>query len=243
VVYVDDKKDDDFYTPGEGLGGVTVTATRRSGGASFWVTTWGSGGYNIVLEPGTYDVVAQGGRLADPVPVDDVEVVDRNVKVDFAFDKLPPPPAFALLKGLAKLSKKTGGWTLKLPKVTYNHGADTFERGQIDALSIVVDGLRFFAPEDRAEQAVKEKLDKATGEVVKLVIKDASKNKLLIDLKKSKLKLVLKDAGEFDPTDGEVTIEVDVGSHESTLTTTAEIVGPKQNKAVLAPAEGVVERD
>ncbi|MHC4470536.1 MAG: hypothetical protein ACYS99_06175 [Planctomycetota bacterium] len=243
VAYVDEQKRDDFYTPGEGLGGVTVAATRRSDGKEFTSDTWASGGYNVEVEPGTYDVEAMGGRLSVPVTVEGVEVTDRNVKVDFAFDKLPPAPIFELVKAIAKLVKKTETWKLVLKKVSYNHGAFGFEQSQLDALVIVVDGVRYFAPEDRAASTVKEKTDKKTGEVVKVVIKDASKNKLLVDLKRSKLKVVLKDAPQFDPTDGSVTVEVDVGTHRSTLTATVEIVGPTQNKGRFAPATGVVERD
>src|SRR5262245_49626271 len=49
VAYTDAITTDQFYTPGEGMGGVTVTATRMSDGALFSVQTLSSGGYSLAL--------------------------------------------------------------------------------------------------------------------------------------------------------------------------------------------------
>lgn len=73
----------EFYTPGEGLEGVTVTATRLSDGQSFSAQTWGSGGYTLPVPGGTYTVTAAGGALNVTLVKDNVSVADRNVKVDF----------------------------------------------------------------------------------------------------------------------------------------------------------------
>ncbi|MFO0949903.1 MAG: carboxypeptidase regulatory-like domain-containing protein [Isosphaeraceae bacterium] len=56
-----------FYTPGEGLGGVAVTAVGTSGQGVFRAQTWASGGYTLPLPPGSYVVVAAGPGLARPV--------------------------------------------------------------------------------------------------------------------------------------------------------------------------------
>jgi hypothetical protein len=50
-----------LYAPGEGLGGVTIRAVGRNGQGVFTTQTWASGGYSLVLPPGTYDVTATGG--------------------------------------------------------------------------------------------------------------------------------------------------------------------------------------
>ena len=45
VVFNDNVTHDNFYTPGEGVGNVTITATLTSGGGgSFSTVTWSSGG-------------------------------------------------------------------------------------------------------------------------------------------------------------------------------------------------------
>ena len=56
VAFDDLVQDDDFYTIGEGLGGIEVTAIRQSDNLSFTTTTMPSGGYQIALDAGTYEV-------------------------------------------------------------------------------------------------------------------------------------------------------------------------------------------
>ena len=65
---IDDADGDDFYDPGEGLGGVTVTL--RSGGATWTTTTWASGGYQIAVPAGTYQVTFSGGDLPGAIVVE-----------------------------------------------------------------------------------------------------------------------------------------------------------------------------
>ncbi len=92
VAYDDSVTDDDFYTPGEGLGGVVVEATRQSDAAYFSTTTWTAGGYSLALPPGTYDVVASGGGLGGAVAINGVLIGAENVKLDFTPDMLPAEP-------------------------------------------------------------------------------------------------------------------------------------------------------
>src|SRR5207237_8561552 len=42
-----DTDNNQFYTPGEGLGGVTIRAVGRNGQGAFQTQTWGSGGYSL----------------------------------------------------------------------------------------------------------------------------------------------------------------------------------------------------
>ncbi len=82
VAYRDRVRADRFYTPGEGLGGVTVTATRAGDAKSFHTRTWPSGGYSLALPPGRYTVTAEGEALGR-VERTDVQIGQQNVKLDF----------------------------------------------------------------------------------------------------------------------------------------------------------------
>jgi hypothetical protein len=62
-VVFNDGNQDNFYTPGEGLGGVTIQAVGQSGQGTFQTQTWVAGGYSLALPPGTYTVNASGGSL------------------------------------------------------------------------------------------------------------------------------------------------------------------------------------
>ena len=72
---------DNFYSPGEGEGGVTVQAVRQGDGATFSTTTWASGGYSLALPAGTYTVTASSAALGVHV-FNNVVIDDVNVKVD-----------------------------------------------------------------------------------------------------------------------------------------------------------------
>ena len=55
-----------FYSPGEGLAGVTISAIGLHGEGTFSTRTWGSGGYSLDLPAGGYTVTASGGGLESP---------------------------------------------------------------------------------------------------------------------------------------------------------------------------------
>ena len=74
-VVMADADGDAFYDAGEGLGGITVQA----GGVQ--TTTWSSGGYQMVLAPGTYTVTFSGGDLPAPV-TRQVVMGAENLKLD-----------------------------------------------------------------------------------------------------------------------------------------------------------------
>jgi uncharacterized protein YkwD len=74
---------DNFYTPGEGLGGIAVTARRAGDNAVFSTTTWSSGGYSLAVPAGSYTVSANGAALGGTVTYGDVVVGTQNVKKDF----------------------------------------------------------------------------------------------------------------------------------------------------------------
>ena len=112
VAYTDAVSDDDFYTPGEGLGNVAVTAVRQGDGLRFTTSTWASGGYSLELPAGTYDVSGTGDGLVTSVYYHDVTVADRNVKRDFVTgnggDGPAVPTDFAVLRGTTLIVTGTG---------------------------------------------------------------------------------------------------------------------------------------
>jgi uncharacterized protein YkwD len=95
VAFTDAVLGDNFYTPGEGLGGVTVTAVRAGDGATFSTPTYASGGYSLRLTPGTYHVSATGAGLGGTVRLGDVAVGSQNVKRDVR----PVPPGATAVVG------------------------------------------------------------------------------------------------------------------------------------------------
>jgi Ca2+-binding RTX toxin-like protein len=97
VAYTDGITDDDFYTVGEGLGGVTVTAVDTDNSANtFTTTTWSAGGYSIEVTPGaTYDISFSGDfdgdNQSDTVGYR-VSVGSENVKQDLVTDSITLTP-------------------------------------------------------------------------------------------------------------------------------------------------------
>ena len=90
VVYNDNVSNDDFYTPGEGLGAVTITATRVTDNATFTTQTWDSGGYSLAVPAGTYNLTANGAGTAGLLTHNNVVVGSENVKRDFTPDMVSP---------------------------------------------------------------------------------------------------------------------------------------------------------
>jgi serralysin len=92
-VAFDDLDGDRFYDPGEGLGGLTVTATNGAGQA-FATQTTAAGGYNLDLAPGGYTLTFSGGGYAASSRT--ITVGTTNVKADLV-DPVgggsAPPPA------------------------------------------------------------------------------------------------------------------------------------------------------
>lgn len=91
-VALDDKDGDRFYDPGEGLGGLKVTAVGAAG--TFTATTMDAGGYDLQLPAGAYKITFSGAGIADWTR--DVTVADKNVKLDLvdpaAAGTTQPPP-------------------------------------------------------------------------------------------------------------------------------------------------------
>ncbi|GAB4546362.1 MAG: hypothetical protein Tsb0014_40830 [Pleurocapsa sp.] len=87
VAFDDLTDDDDFYTVGEGLRGILVTAVNQANNQSFTTTTMDAGGYQMALASGTYDVsFSLGGTLLGSTQT--VTIGSTNVKVDLNTDAI-----------------------------------------------------------------------------------------------------------------------------------------------------------
>jgi hypothetical protein len=78
-----DDDDDDFYDPGEGIGGVTVMPDQ----GAYYAVTSDAGGYALpITQPGTYEVSFFGGGRALNEIVKIVRIVDESVLLDLVTD-------------------------------------------------------------------------------------------------------------------------------------------------------------
>jgi hypothetical protein len=94
VVY-DDDDTNEFYSVGEGLGGVTITAVGGPG--TFITTTFDAGGYQMQLPQGTYSLTFTGGSFGAPLTIQDVVIGSTNAKVDAVAGQAPPAPSIKVL--------------------------------------------------------------------------------------------------------------------------------------------------
>lgn len=105
-VAYDDLNDNDFYTPGEGRGGIKVEATLQGSGKPVVLsdTTGDAGGYEIAAAPGTYSVKFSGGGLTAPV-VQTVTLGSENEKLDLIDPRDVKAPAGAEVAGASDSSE------------------------------------------------------------------------------------------------------------------------------------------
>jgi hypothetical protein len=84
VAFNDTTTADNFYTPGEGISNVTITATRIGSGEVYTTTTFptGAGGYSVKVPEGKYVLSATGGTLPATLRHGNVVISSQNVKVD-----------------------------------------------------------------------------------------------------------------------------------------------------------------
>ena len=79
VVYQDGQTiDDNFYSVGEGKGGVNILAVNQSSGVTYATTSGPSGGYGLVVPSGNYVITAVGQNMSFSASVGTL-----NTKVDF----------------------------------------------------------------------------------------------------------------------------------------------------------------
>lgn len=93
-VVIDDHNGDGFYDPGEGVGGVRVTAKGQGGVAE--TETAPAGGYALALAPGAWVVTFEREGRVRAV---EIEMASQNVKRDAFFDALLAAPTIDSVAG------------------------------------------------------------------------------------------------------------------------------------------------
>lgn len=91
----DDTDTNGFYSVGEGLAGVTITAVGGPG--TFITTTFDTGGYQMQLPQGTYSLTFSGGSFGSPLIIEDVVIGSTNAKVDAVAGQAPPAPTIKVV--------------------------------------------------------------------------------------------------------------------------------------------------
>lgn len=115
---------DDFYTPGEGLAGLSVKAIRQSDGQVFSTTTWDAGGYTLWLAPGTYDITCSGTGITGAVIYRNVVMGTTNVKEDFRPDYATPQADLQISGGTYTSGAYVVGKAFGATANVFNAGAD-----------------------------------------------------------------------------------------------------------------------
>jgi serralysin len=87
VAYNDLTLRDDFYTMGEGLGGISITAVRQSDNATFTTLSMAAGGYQMALSPGTYNVSFSGNNQTIGNSTQ-ITIGAENIKLDLNTDNI-----------------------------------------------------------------------------------------------------------------------------------------------------------
>ena len=117
VAYDDLVLDDDFYTIGEGLAGIEVTAIGSDN--TYTTTTTASGGYQMALPLGTYDVsFADNERTLGSTSQITIDL--QNVKLDLNTDNISVPPLTQHIGEVGRLNLSHIGQTIQLDNTYTN---------------------------------------------------------------------------------------------------------------------------
>jgi len=137
VAFNDSVTADNFYQPGEGLGGVTITAKRETDNAVFSTQTWSSGGYTLALSPGTYQITATGPGFTGTVSGGAVTIDEQNVEVDFNSATAQPPagPPTATLSA-KNLSAAASSYSFNI----IYRGSDALDTATFDKHNLTITG-------------------------------------------------------------------------------------------------------
>ena len=91
VAFDDSVVNDDFYSVGEGLAEIEVTAIRQSDNSKYTTTTMNAGGYQMALTAGTYDVSFSRNNRAMGSS-SQINIGSENVKLDLNTENLTSLP-------------------------------------------------------------------------------------------------------------------------------------------------------
>ena len=81
--------DDDFYTVGEGLAEIDITATNTLNGNFYTTSTMDAGGYQLAVPPGTYDVSFSNDSQAIGSSRQ-ITIGSENIKLDLDTSEISP---------------------------------------------------------------------------------------------------------------------------------------------------------
>jgi uncharacterized protein YkwD len=150
VVYKDNDGNN-FYTPGEGQGGLTVEVDDSSGNEVAQTKTWASGGYQLPLTPGSYTVKVFDAN-GNPVQYKDVTIGTDNVEADFNLNQAPSiapvvKPAVQVTKATSSaapqgISKGTSSPTVTVQNVSKATPTPTVTAQDV-SLPVVLANLKF----------------------------------------------------------------------------------------------------
>ncbi|MGQ4647941.1 CAP domain-containing protein [Lyngbya aestuarii] len=122
VTFNDKVVDDNFYTAGEGLAGISITAVNTTTQESFTTTTWNSGGYQMQLSQGTYNLTFSGDWNNDgqtDIETRQVTIGLENVKLDLITDQLSKSSYSEILTNSPQSLLNPTGENDKLIDTTY----------------------------------------------------------------------------------------------------------------------------
>ena len=98
-----DVNGNNFYDPGEGLGGVSISVVGTNGTrGTFTTQSLTAGGWQLQVPNGTYNVTFSGAGFGNPVTYSNIAVNGQNVELDAVKGYVPPAPKAAVYgNGLA----------------------------------------------------------------------------------------------------------------------------------------------
>ncbi|MDC0834952.1 CAP domain-containing protein [Geitlerinema sp. CS-897] len=131
VVYDDSRRNDNFYTPGEGLEAVTVEVKNRETGETYQTQSWRSGGYQLQLPAGTYTATFKGDFDRDgrnDTVSQRIAVRDENIKLDLITDSLDLSTSVAATLESVDDSIDDGEPSNSNTQTANSHGEIAFDR-------------------------------------------------------------------------------------------------------------------
>ncbi len=128
VAYSDTVLRNSFYTPGEGLGGVSIRAVKDGTGETYTTATWTSGGYSLALPAGKYSVFVSGGNIGASQFYPSVTIGTENVKFDFKKGTVARAPEIAVTGNTKHIAHKS---TATSPTNYTDFGSINVSQGQL----------------------------------------------------------------------------------------------------------------
>lgn len=150
VAYLDYVDHNNFYTPGEGIGGLKIAAVRESDGKTFTTQTWQAGGYTLQVSPGTYNIYGYGDSIGGFISYGNVVLSHTNVKKDFQPSQIGDGPFTLFADGTLWINGTSGGDRMDIRRIGSNYvvrrnGASpqspaSFDAAKVKAIRVDLEG-------------------------------------------------------------------------------------------------------